>query len=1065
VDQSGNTIIAGSMTTANQAVFKNRVINGDMGIDQRNAGSNAVVAASTATAGASAYTVDRFQSSVGPASGSLVAQQVSLAAADQAAIGGSASKAVVLSAVPVNGLTTYLPFDNSMTDTLGSIGAPTVVGTAYSSVCKVGQTCIDFTGNTVGSSSATNSIMYPVSIAPTLPISVSLWVYITNPGTTQQIWTFGNGGLGDGTNRGFGHFLYNNSQLVSDLWINGTYKGVGDGLAAAVITANTWTHICSTIGIDGLMKTYINGSYVYQNTASTGVMNCVNGTVMNTLWLGVRNAASYNIAYKGLIDDFRIYNRALSAAEIVALAGNVGISAVPSLGLTTQLTFDNTTIDSVGGITFAAATGTLSYSSYAQVGSACLDLTANPTAGGAAVVSVQYTVPSYTLTTTTWSLWVYPAPTTSNTQYAAITSGGSSSNRGMEVILSYSSVGVYGVMVQLLNSAQSAWAFSPTATVASQPKINSNSWSHIAATVNGTLLTLYVNGVAATPVTYSTPLAWSIYQVGNIANNQAGYAYKGLMDDVRIYNRAISPNEVAAIYYASQRYAYVLYQQPIEAQNIADLVWGTSAAAPVNVSAWIKNVTVTPQTLAVSLANAGHGLSSYINFENANAIDSLGMLSGPLWTGAATYSSTAKVGTNALDLTANPVAGGIAIVSAQYATPTYSLSTMTWSMWVYPSIVTGNTQYILMASGGLSSNRGMEVIISYSSSGVYGVMAQLHNAAQSAWAFAPSSTVASQPKIISNTWSHIAVTVDGTFITVYVNGVASLPVTYATPLPWSIYQIGNTANNQSGYAYKGLIDDVRIYNRALAAVEVATLYAANASSSITPSIMGPRSVTYTTPSIPVNAWSRISIPIAGDVVGTWGQRGNFTGLTLSLCLGSGTNCASSSNGEWNSAVTYNTSGNQVFGSSSNNFLANIGNSLLITGVQLEKGTAATQFEVLPTGVQLAQSQRYYEKSYNQADPVGTATQNNSLSWSVLSGNRPSYGVNYKTPKRATPAITIYNPSMGTAGTARNTGVASDGACTIERSGDSAFGVFWNAANTGQTLGQSIRAHYVADAEL
>jgi hypothetical protein len=51
-----------------------------------------------------------------------------------------------------------------------------------------------------------------------------------------------------------------------------------------------------------------------------------------------------------------------------------------------------------------------------------------------------------------------------------------------------------------------------------------------------------------------------------------------------------------------------------------------------------------------------------------------------------------------------------------------------------------------------------------------------------------------------------------------------------------------------------------------------------------------------------------------------------------------------------------------------------GNFLYITGVQLEAGTTASDFEFLPYDVNLARCQRYYEKSYALATAPGTAAQ-------------------------------------------------------------------------------------------
>ena len=73
-----------------------------------------------------------------------------------------------------------------------------------------------------------------------------------------------------------------------------------------------------------------------------------------------------------------------------------------------------------------------------------------------------------------------------------------------------------------------------------------NTWTHLAATYDGATLRLYVNGV----------LAGSRGQTGNILTSSRalriggnavwGEYFKGVIDDVRIYNRALSATEIQA---------------------------------------------------------------------------------------------------------------------------------------------------------------------------------------------------------------------------------------------------------------------------------------------------------------------------------------------------------------------------------------------------------------------------------------------------------------------------------------------------------------------------------------
>jgi hypothetical protein len=73
-----------------------------------------------------------------------------------------------------------------------------------------------------------------------------------------------------------------------------------------------------------------------------------------------------------------------------------------------------------------------------------------------------------------------------------------------------------------------------------------------------------------------------------------------------------------------------------------------------------------------------------------------------------------------------------------------------------------------------------------------------------------------------NTWTHLAVTYDGSTLRMFVNGVqvSSRALTGSMPATSSPLRIGG--NSVWGEYYRGLIDEVRIYNRALTGAEIQT---------------------------------------------------------------------------------------------------------------------------------------------------------------------------------------------------------------------------------------------------
>jgi hypothetical protein len=133
-----------------------------------------------------------------------------------------------------------------------------------------------------------------------------------------------------------------NRPSVGGTWVGGNQNTVGP----AGLGVNTWTHLAATF--DGaVVRLYVNGGLVASQAQTTPL-----APTGGTLEIG---ANSYGEYFQGRIDEVRIYNRALTGAEIQAdMATAVGGTPAPNTA---------PTISSIGGQTIAedTATGALSF--------------------------------------------------------------------------------------------------------------------------------------------------------------------------------------------------------------------------------------------------------------------------------------------------------------------------------------------------------------------------------------------------------------------------------------------------------------------------------------------------------------------------------------------------------------------------------------------------------------------------------------------------------------------------------------------------------------------------------
>ena len=160
--------------------------------------------------------------------------------------------------------------------------------------------------------------------------------------------------------------------------------------------------------------------------------------------------------------------------------------------------------------------------------------------------------------------------------------------------------------------------------------------------------------------------------------------------------------------------------------------------------------------------------------------------------------------------------------------------------------------------------------------------------------------------------------------------------------------------------------------------------------------------TYTISS--ADTWERKTITLTLDTTGTW-PTGNDVGLELNWVLAMGSSYISSTLNQWQAGWKFPNTG-------ANTILTTNGATWQLTGVQLEVGSVATDFEHRSFGQEIALCERYYYRT----DTGGTAT--NLVGLTVEGATTAAGGQPHPTRMRATPTITLgsgtlfFSPATG-----------------------------------------------------
>lgn len=559
-------------------------------------------------------------------------------------------------------------------------------------------------------------------------------------------------------------FIINSNGTVS--WADSSnWSYVNFGQQSVGIVANQWQQLTIT-KTGGVVKIYRNGN-LQLSQAFGGSLT----STSNIMHIGCYSTATSCTGnqFSGKIDSVRIYNQALSASEVAAL-----YTPPQTGGLVSKWSFDTNTgttaTDSAGSNTATLNGGVSWVTGYDGTGYA-----------------LSFSGLNSSMTTANSVASPGPVDFTLVTWFKTTTAGGGKliGFGDSQVITSNG----YDRHIYMTNSGTLNFGTynGSTQIISTTNAYNDGSWHQVAASLSSTGgQKLYIDGfLVASNAAYTTAQAytgWWRIAYDNLVgwpSSPSSHYFNGSLDDIRIYDIALSASEVAALY------------TPPQSSGL--------------LARWTLN-----ETSGTSAADAsGNG--------------NLGSLTGgPTWTTVQARSGVSLDGNN--DYVDLGTAGSLNFSAGQ----TFTVSAWVKTTDAYGAIVSmrntandGSIVDLMVGYNGATDDAGKFVAIVRQDSGGGG------------YATANSAT-----SIDDNVWHHVAMTREtGGVIKVYVDGLLKSSGNgseAAGAITTNERAIGAELEWQrTGYAsgpavpgerwLNGVVDDVRIYDHALTAGEILTL--------------------------------------------------------------------------------------------------------------------------------------------------------------------------------------------------------------------------------------------------
>jgi GH43 family beta-xylosidase len=424
---------------------------------------------------------------------------------------------------------TWYRFDESS----GTIAAD-ASGNAKTATLNGGATWVaGQSGNAVSLSGSSQYVSAPAGLVSNLnDFTIATWVRLNASGTWTRIFDFGSS---TSVNMFLTPTTGANLRYAITTGGNGAEQQIN---ASSPLSAGAWHHLAVTLsGTTGSL--YLDGVQVGQNTSMTLRPSSLGNTGNN--WIG-RSQYAGDSYLNALVDDFRIYNRALSPAEVQSLASAAPVvtptpsptptaTLPPASTMWAQYALDGNASDGSGN----GRNGTLNNSPTFVSGKKAQAVSLNG-------LNQSISLPAGLLSTLndfTIAAWVNPS---SISAWSRIFDFGSSSSVNMFLTPSTGSTLRFAITTGGSGGEQRINGSAPLTT----------GWHHLAVTLSGNLGTLYLDGIQ---VGQNTAMTLRPSSLGNTANNWIGRSqystdpyFNGLVDEFRIYARALSASEILALF-------------------------------------------------------------------------------------------------------------------------------------------------------------------------------------------------------------------------------------------------------------------------------------------------------------------------------------------------------------------------------------------------------------------------------------------------------------------------------------------------------------------------------------